>query len=215
MNLKNGEFLLILATAIVMTLAVFPVVNAENFVFKPGDWITYRYSITGNLMDVNVNCSFKIKVEILGIEDTTITYRFSLSEVETADQICQSIGQGVGSSTRSVNTAKSTPESMEIFIDPSYSGKYNISYGKVEYYRGVLKSVEGESYGAQIKISIIDSSIAELSPSGSLTYLLLIVLAVMGILVAVVATAVFILVRKIKKAHAPSLPSPPPLTAPL
>ncbi|MEM4904208.1 MAG: hypothetical protein QXL28_04480, partial [Desulfurococcaceae archaeon] len=63
MNLKNGEFLLILATVIVMTLAVFSVVNAENFVFKPGDWITYRYSITGNLMDVNVNCSFKIKVE--------------------------------------------------------------------------------------------------------------------------------------------------------
>lgn len=194
-------FLLIptIITIIAVALVTFPVASAENFIYKPGDWITYRYSIAGSFMDTNVNCSFKIKVEVLGVEDATVTYRFSLSEVETEDQICQSIGQGVGSSTRSVNTAGSTPESIEVFINPSYSGKYNISRGEVEYYKGILKSFKAESYGAEIKIVIVDSSITELLPGGLVAYSLLAVLITVGVLIAVVVTATVIIMRKIRK----------------
>lgn len=216
MTLRNKVLLSILIM-IAIALTNFSVVNAENFIYKPGDWITYRYSIAGSFTDTNVNvsCSFKIRVEVINIEDTTVTYKFSLSEVETEDQICQSIGQGVRPATRSVNTAGSTPESVEIFIDPSYSGKYDISYGKVEYYKGVLKSVEGESYGAQIKITIVDSSIGELSYIGTSVHSLLVVLIIVGVLVAVVAAAAIILLHKIRKTQ-PTPPSPPLLsTAPI
>jgi len=107
----------------------------------------------------------------------------------------------VSSSNIEKDVSTLTPESKEVLINPSCTGKYTTSDGAiVSYARGVLTMLEGESSDVivgRVKIELVDTSMLLIKLYGWLPYMV-----IAGVAIALaVATAWLIrrLGRKVEK----------------
>lgn len=170
---------------------------AENVIFKSGDWLIYKFSITGIIGSTSFNCSFWLRIEILEINATDgiiVSFNQTLKEVGPSDEICSHFASMFSQGVFMLNISSLKPESGAYFIDPSYNGIFKMDSGNIEYYKGVLKKGEVSNYGINITLELSDTSITSLKPiQQTLQYILI----VLSTIIIISAVGIFILLRQL------------------
>jgi len=189
---------------ILLTISTAASVSAESLVYRSGDWASYRASLNIG----GVECVYRIRLTVKEVNGTIVKYSLALEQLEKGDeQKCQLISMllllGFMFSTnieKDVSTL--TPESKEVLINPSYTGKYTTSDGAVVFYaRGVLTMLEGESSDiivGRVKIELVDTSILLIKLYGWLPYIV-----IAGVAIALVVATVWLIRRLRRKVEKP------------
>ncbi|QOR94755.1 hypothetical protein IMZ38_02155 [Thermosphaera chiliense] len=191
--------------AILLTVSATVSVNAENVVYHQGDWASYRASLNIG----GTECVYRIRLTVKDVNGTIVKYSLALENLEKGDeQKCQLISAllllGFTFSTNIERDVSAlTPESKEVLINPSYTGKYTTSDGaRVSYTRGVLTVLEQESSDvivSRVKIELVDTSIFLIKMYSWIPYIVIAGLAL--ILAAAVAFLIKRLRRKVENAE--------------
>ncbi|WP_448578292.1 hypothetical protein [Thermosphaera sp.] len=193
----------IILLVFLITVSATVSVSAERVVYNQGDWVSYRASLSIG----GVECVYRIRLTVKDVNGTIVKYSLALEQLEKGDEEkCQLISTllllGLTFSTnieKDVSTL--TPESKEVLINPSYTGKYTTSDGAVvSYTRGVLTMLEQESSDiivSHVKVELVDTSIFQVKIYGWIPYIAIAGLAI--ILVVAVALLIKRLRRKVEK----------------
>jgi hypothetical protein len=161
----------VLCIVVLMALAIgVHVVSAsvEEVIYKPGDWVRYRYIIR----TPEETCVWIIRVTIREVNATHVRYNAGLEGMVSGGKLCEGltsllvIALGFESATP-VDLRTATPESKRSLISPSYTGTYTFGNATVKYYRGVLvwyhENITTPFIGTAETV-IIDTSINDLKP---------------------------------------------------
>jgi large-conductance mechanosensitive channel len=159
----------VLCIAVLMALAIGVHVvsaSAEEVIYRPGDWVRYRYSVRTS----EETCVWIIKVTIREVNATHVRYDAGLESMVSGGKLCESltsllvIGLGFESATP-VDLRTTTPESKRFLVSPNYTGTYTFGNATVRYYRGVLvwyhENITTPFVGTAEAV-IIDTSISDL-----------------------------------------------------
>jgi len=189
---------------ILLTISTAVSVGAESVVYRSGDWASYRA-----LLNIGgVECVYRIRLTVKEVNGTIVKYSLALEQFEKGDeQKCQLISTllllgFVFSTNIEKDVSTLTPESKEVLINPSYTGKYTTSDGAVvSYARGVLTTLEGESSDiivGRVKIELVDTSILLIKLYGWLPYIV-----IAGVAIALVAATAWLIRRLRRKVEKP------------
>jgi hypothetical protein len=161
----------VLCIVVLMALAIgVHVVSAsvEEVIYKPGDWVRYRYSVR----TPEETCVWIIRVTIREVNATHVRYDAGLEGMVSGGKLCEGltsllvIALGFESATP-VDLRTATPESKRSLVSPSYTGTYTFGNATVKYYRGVLvwyhENITTPFVGTAEAV-IIDTSINDLKP---------------------------------------------------
>jgi len=161
----------VLCIVVLMALAIgVHVVSAsvEEVIYKPGDWVRYRYSVRTS----EETCVWIIRVTIREVNATHVRYDAGLEGIVSEEKLCEGltsllvIALGFESATP-VDLRTATPESKRFLVSPSYTGTYTFGNATVKYYRGVLvwyhENITTPFVGTAEAV-IIDTSINDLKP---------------------------------------------------
>ncbi len=215
--------LLLLIPASMFLLSASSMTDAE-IIYKPGDWLLYRFTFIYTGTHTTVECTQLIRVavrDIIGvavrdIKGTMVFNSFSLEKQEKWDNpmICMDIHVSVSlalASSSISDISQARPGLWKFFINPAYTGEYNINETiTTRYYKGILTYLEvrpkitGPGLSL-IRIQLIDTSIQELKVSiqehkASITPLGMSII-MNGLILVVLATiitviAIFIVVKR-------------------
>ena len=146
MRYRGLLLLLLLATA----SAIF--CRAE-YIYGPGDWLRYRFSLKGYADSAQVECLYTLHVDIENVTQGFAVVKYSLL-VERGDvKRCRDIRNAILDNIPEreiVLPEVRDPSSTSILINPHYSGVYNVTtplhgddyalerQAVVAYYKGVL-----------------------------------------------------------------------------
>lgn len=182
--------ILVLNTLILISILIYSfsirLVEAQEPIYKQGDWVLYKWTASNKTH----TCIFWYRVTVNNINKSIVEFTVKLEKAEGPCQV--DIGKEF---TSRVDIKNRRPEDGGVFIDPSYTGRYNVSGGYIEYYKGVLKHVELLEGDEMLKMELVDTSIRELAP---LTKWLISIAVTGGIIVIAIAIILFFL-RKTKK----------------
>jgi large-conductance mechanosensitive channel len=159
---------LCIAVLIALALGVHVVsASAEEVIYKPGDWVRYRYSVRTS----EETCVWIIRVTIREVNATHVRYDAGLESMVSGGKLCEGltsllvIGLGFESATP-VDLRTTTPESKRFLVSPNYTGTYTFGNATFKYYRGVLvwyyEKITTPFVGAA-EADIIDTSISDLN----------------------------------------------------
>jgi hypothetical protein len=199
--------LLLISTAIFL-LSASSMTNAE-IIYKPGDWLLYRFTFIYTDIYTRVECTQLERVTVRNIEGTMVFNSFSFEKLEKWDDpmICMEINVLVSfalASSSISDISQARPERLKFFINPAYTGEYNINETTtIRYYKGILTYLEvrpkitGPGLSL-IRIQLIDTSIQELkasiTPLGMSITMIGLILVVLATIITVIA--IFIVVRR-------------------
>jgi len=193
--------LLLLILTAMFLLSASSMTDAE-IIYKPGDWLLYRFIFNF----AGKECIYLYRITVKNIRGNTVFYTVSLEKIEKWDDtlICGFYYPAYIAGNRTSDISQETPESRNVFINPAYTGEYNISKtNTLRYYKGILLYFENTEPGVSFTmIQLIDTSIQELKalnkPSGmSITMIGLILIVVLATIITVIA--IFIVVRGLLK----------------
>jgi len=155
--------LLLTALALLQPSIVF-----GEVIYKPGDWVRYRYVIR----TVNDTCIWTLRITIEWINETHVKYSGGLGGLVSGGSICQPLTAllilGLSLETENpVELSTTTPASKpsRTIINPSYTGTYTHENATVTYYKGILVSYYANATAPVVgryEAIAIDTSIEEL-----------------------------------------------------
>ena len=167
----RSRAVVVLCIVVLMALAIGVHVvsaNAEEVIYKPGDWVRYRYTVRTS----EETCVWTIRVSIREVNATHVRYDAGLEGMVSGGKLCEGltsllvIALGFESATP-VDLRTATPESKRFLVSPSYTGTYIVGNATVKYYRGVLvryyENITTPFVGTAEAV-IIDTSINDLKP---------------------------------------------------
>ncbi len=200
--------LLLLIPTVMFLLSASSMANAE-IIYKPGDWLLYRFTFIYTGTYTRVECTQLERVAVEKIEGTMVFNSFSFEKLEKWDDpmICMDIHIFVSfalASSSISDISKGRPGLWKFFINPAYTGEYNINETiTIRYYKGILTYLEvrpkitGPGLSL-IRVQLIDTSIQELkasiTPSGMSITMIGFILFVLATIITVIA--IFIVVRR-------------------
>ncbi len=208
---KRGVVLLLLIPTAMFLLSASSMTNAE-IIYKPGDWLLYRFTVNYNEWE----CIYLYRVTVKNIKGTKVLYTTSFEKIEKGDNpiIC---GYDILLTVVRIEVPFTSdishegPGPWKFFINPAYTGEYTDSTyfrtTKVRYYKGILTYLEEESRfsSSLIRIELIDTSIRELkalvTPSGMSIIMIALILVVLATIITV--TAIFVVRRRHKTTETP------------
>jgi hypothetical protein len=217
---KHAKLLLVFLSILLVFLNL-TIVTGETPqpIYKVGDYFVYKVTFS----DSAGVCSGEatIRLQITNIKYPYVYARQKISDVKISGSLCSGLSSFLPPPSEEdvsfrIDEKPSTQQPFfEPFVDPSYSGTYQISspYGTGElsskYYNGVLISAEIKTNFAGINLSsninLVDTSVPGLI-SGNINIMLIIIVIIISVVVAVIAVTLFIIMRR-RKTLVQSAPS--------